>query len=110
MDSINTRDILDDRSKYIDTQVQIVGHVLVNSAKIVMVDIPQKESIQIEIICDKFEEKLLDKVPCYLGGEYTFSDKMMIAGTLVAENALLKLTQIVSVVVIRGSEEFVVNF
>ena len=99
---IDHQDLLENLNRYNQSVITINGTLVVEGDASCL-DI---EGAEIRVSDDDFIDKLLDNVPCYVGGKYLYSDAAVIQGTLIVKNGVLHMENIKSVTISREQESF----
>lgn len=67
------------------------------------------ENEKIEIACDNLVDKLLDNVPCRLGGNYLYEEQSEISATLMQDGDKTVFGNLDRIRIVREDEEFEVS-
>ena len=69
----------------------------------------KNENETIEIECDNLLDKLLDHVPCRIGGNYLYEEQSEISAILIKDGDKTILGNLAKIRIVREDEEFEVS-
>ncbi len=62
------------------------------------------DAIVLPILDKGFEQRLIDAVPCYVGGPYFYADEVRLTGTLISDGPSLAIQSVASAELRREDE------
>ncbi|UAA37612.1 hypothetical protein KIH87_12920 [Paraneptunicella aestuarii] len=94
------------QNEFIGRQVTVTGVIFVNLENKSFIKTTRESELSINVNYS-FAERLLDVVPCYVGGEYLYSDECEIEGRLEFYNNELYLNELNFIKIFRDDEVFI---
>jgi hypothetical protein len=104
---LSHQELATNASRFAGNPVILDGVLVVEGDESYLIVDPENSKIRVTVRDAGFLNRMLDNVPCYVGGQYLYQDNATLHGTLgiVGENQL-ELRDIKSVRVSRETETF----
>lgn len=98
--------VLADAFRYADKDIGVRGVVFVRDDKALLFSSDADKGPFLEIVDKNFIDRLLDNVPCYVGGEFLYRDRVTIIGHLHVGESEVTLGEVSGGRLERGGEVF----
>ncbi|KAF0812568.1 hypothetical protein IGB42_02857 [Andreprevotia sp. IGB-42] len=95
-------------ARYMDVNILVKGLLAVRADKTTPYIEGATEETRLEISDRDFVDRLLDNVPCYVGGKFLYHDQVSIVARAGGGKHGPVLDEIVKVVFVRGGETFTI--
>ncbi|MBB5020637.1 hypothetical protein HNQ59_003962 [Chitinivorax tropicus] len=104
--TVQLEELMKNPDQYIDSVVVTEGILIVQEDKATLCIESDEESVCLKISDDDFLDRLLDNVPCYVGGKYLYCDSASIIGSVFLEKNNFYISCVVRISIFRGGEVF----
>jgi hypothetical protein len=103
---VNVEVLISEPYGYLNQTVCVGGVIFVRDGRVTICSNDVGEGICLDVIDKGLIDRLLDSVPCYVGGEFLYRDRVTIMGTLCADTNGVALTAISNGCLSRCDQEF----